>query len=388
MPSTKRLLAAVAISTVAFAAPTIDASGAPAAAGDVGCSGELATIVGTPGDDTLVGTDGDDVVWLDSGADVFHGLGGNDHVCGGPGADQLFGEEGNDHLEDAGTNEVIIVVERGQAAGQLAESDAADDMVDGGPGNDFVLLSLGDDSAIAGDGDDALWLVGQETVTVDANTGVSEGQGSDTFSGFESYLLHGTFIGSARAETVFASGVADLTLGGGADFASVFATDAVVRGGPGDDDLRADRGHVYGGSGNDRIDVRYLATIHAGAGNDHVFAPKPRDHELVGGSGTDSVSLRVHHPMVIDLSKHIVRYPRAGATASVRGFEVVVAGEGDDVVRGSGRTERLQGYSGNDRLLGGGGADQLIGGEGEEDRADGGADRDRCRAEQTRRCEE
>lgn len=92
--------------------------------------------------------------------------------------------------------------------------------------------------------------------------------------------------------------------------------------------------------------------------------------------------------MVIDLVERTVRYTVAGVTASVLGFEVVVAGEGDDLVRGTGRAERLQGYSGNDLLVGGGGPDQLMGGPGEDDRADGGAGRDRCEVERSRRCEE
>ena len=367
----------------------VNEAGANAAAEEIGCSGELATIVGTPGDDTMVGTEGDDVVWLDAGDDVFHGRGGNDHVCGGPGADQLFGEDGRDWLEDAGTNEVIIVVQRDLAAAPRAEGDDAGDVLDGGPGNDMVVLTQGDDSALGGDGDDLLSFRGQGSVAVDAVAGVAEGDGSDTFSGFESYSLRGSFVGSERAESVSAHGVADLTLGGGADSAYVSnAEEAVVDGGAGADRITMDRGQANGGSGRDQISVRYLATVHAGPGNDFVSVPKPRAHELHGGSGRDRLSMRVHHPMVVDLRERTVRYTVAGVQASVAGFEAVVAGEGDDVVRGTGRDERLQGYTGDDRLLGGGGADRLIGGPGDRDRADGGAGRDRCKAERTLRCEE
>jgi Ca2+-binding RTX toxin-like protein len=42
------------------------------------CQGQVATIVGTEGDDTLTGTGGDDVVWPSAGIDTFYGGAGND----------------------------------------------------------------------------------------------------------------------------------------------------------------------------------------------------------------------------------------------------------------------------------------------------------------------
>src|SRR5829696_10417281 len=73
------------------------------------CFGHPATIVGTPGDDVLIGQSGV--------SDVIVGLGGNDYIsggdfygednvpgrapdylCGGPGQDRVRGSTGDDHL--------------------------------------------------------------------------------------------------------------------------------------------------------------------------------------------------------------------------------------------------------------------------------------------------
>jgi len=63
-----------------------------------GCSGFIAGIVGTVGNDSLQGTSGDDVIQGLDGNDILKGGGGADIICGGPGDDQIFGESGRDHL--------------------------------------------------------------------------------------------------------------------------------------------------------------------------------------------------------------------------------------------------------------------------------------------------
>ena len=49
--------------------------------------GELATVVGTPGDDTIMGTEARDVIAGLGGNDTINGLGGNDVICAGAGND-------------------------------------------------------------------------------------------------------------------------------------------------------------------------------------------------------------------------------------------------------------------------------------------------------------
>lgn len=62
------------------------------------CHGRVATIVGTPGNDTLNGTSGANVIHGRGGNDVIRGYRGNDVICGGNGDDRLLGGSGDDRL--------------------------------------------------------------------------------------------------------------------------------------------------------------------------------------------------------------------------------------------------------------------------------------------------
>lgn len=88
------------------AAPAGASNGAPKSGiGDAGivgsgpaCHGEVATIVGTHGDDVIRGTKKRDVIIGGRGNDVIHGLGGNDIICAGDGEDEVFGGGGRDWI--------------------------------------------------------------------------------------------------------------------------------------------------------------------------------------------------------------------------------------------------------------------------------------------------
>ena len=64
----------------------------------VTCWTEVATIVGTQGDDVIIGTPGRDIIAGLGGDDVIKGLGGHDLICGGRGDDRLKGHQGRDWL--------------------------------------------------------------------------------------------------------------------------------------------------------------------------------------------------------------------------------------------------------------------------------------------------
>jgi hypothetical protein len=86
----------------------------------------MATIPGTPGNDTIFGTDEGDLIQGGAGNDEIYGGAGNDTIEGGEGDDNIFGGEG-------------------------------DDSIDGGAGNDIMTGGAGSDTMIGGDGDDQFY---------------------------------------------------------------------------------------------------------------------------------------------------------------------------------------------------------------------------------------
>ena len=71
------------------------------------CRGQLATIYGTPGNDTISGGPYADVIAGLGGRDRISGLGSGDVVCGGPGKDTLNGGAGRDLLYGDGGRDVL-----------------------------------------------------------------------------------------------------------------------------------------------------------------------------------------------------------------------------------------------------------------------------------------
>lgn len=121
--STKRrvcVLAACVATTLSSLAS--DSAGAPPPL----CKGRLATIVGTPGNDTLTGT---------KGRDVIKGLAQNDTLCGGDGYDVIEGNGGNDVIDggaDGGAASYAAApgaVTASLATGTSSGADGADTLV-------------------------------------------------------------------------------------------------------------------------------------------------------------------------------------------------------------------------------------------------------------------
>lgn len=125
----------ILLATVLVGGAAVVGGGAATGAQTYWCFGEVATIVGTPGDDVLVGRE--------DTADVIVGLGGNDTIsgaedvvgatasgdrlCGGAGADRIRGGVGEDRIQGGGD----------------------DDDVDGGFGYDWLTQGGGGNDRVA-----------------------------------------------------------------------------------------------------------------------------------------------------------------------------------------------------------------------------------------------
>jgi uncharacterized delta-60 repeat protein len=94
----------------------------------IACTGVVATLIGTAGNDTLIGTNGPDVIVGFDGNDTIYGLGGNDILCGNAGNDTLSGGSGNDILYGGSGNDTLVGGTGDDAL--LGESDI--DVCDGG----------------------------------------------------------------------------------------------------------------------------------------------------------------------------------------------------------------------------------------------------------------
>jgi Ca2+-binding RTX toxin-like protein len=94
--------------------------------GGVTCEGEIATIVGTNGNDDIVGTSGNDVIAALGGDDSIRALGGDDLVCGGAGNDAMEGGTGGDEM-DGGTDDDEM---EGDDGGDEMDGGADDDILD------------------------------------------------------------------------------------------------------------------------------------------------------------------------------------------------------------------------------------------------------------------
>jgi Ca2+-binding RTX toxin-like protein len=200
------------------------------------------TIFGGGGADTLNGGAGNDVVHGGEGNDqAVSGGAGNDQLLGEGGDDVIRGGEGND-IEDGGTGNDRV----GYSPGVSNDDDTGADKLNGGPGDDRLLL----------DGHS-----GGMNITLDgvANDG-SPGEGDNVGSDFEQ-------IDGTNSADVF-------TGSGGHDQFSGGQGDDEIHGGGGDDDL-------YGGSGDDRV--------YGDAGNDKVQGANGSDI-VDGGPGQDQMS--------------------------------------------------------------------------------------------------
>jgi Ca2+-binding RTX toxin-like protein len=329
-------------------------------------------LVGGEGDDMLFGLGGDDELRGEDGDDELHGDDGDDELLGGDGNDWLQGGLGTDSFDgEAGVDTLDFTYSDGNWTVSL--SGVLDDPYDIG--------ILG--SASAGGEDESIRDV--ENVTM--------GSGNDHVTGSSlDNTLYGkagndTLIGLAGDDILF-GGAGNDTLDGGNQSDELYgdAGDDRILGGGGDDHVDAGLGSdtIDGGSGNDTLlgsdggDI-----IEGGLGNDTISGGDGGDNisggldvdDLDGGNGIDLLNYTFSaDDWTVDLILETAT-PEDGLSESVRNFEHVSMGSGDDIVRATAASNSLYGGAGNDQLFGFGGMDWL-GGDSGDDLLNGGAGND------------
>ncbi len=260
----------------------------------------MATVNGTPADDTLSGTPGNDDIHGFDGNDGLFGLGGDDLLDGGNGHDFMRGGDGNDQL-------------LGGADDDYLDGGIGDDLLDGGSGSDRAAYSV---SATAG-------------VTVDLNiVGVAQntGQGMDTLIGIEH--LSGTIYD----DTLTGDG-GDNWLWGGSDGSGVTGNDTIF--GNGGNDL------IWVGTGNHSLD--------GGSGTGDTLGLFGNETDITAAGVTVSLALQGG---VQDTEQGMM---------FLAGFENVSGSIHDDSLTGDGNANSLLGDIGSDILIGGAGNDTIYG---------------------------
>lgn len=335
------------------------------------------TLNGEGGDDTLIGSNGDDFINGGSGNDTATGGQGNDSMLGGGGSDSLDGGSANDTLAGNAGEDTI----NGGTGLDSIDGGAGNDIIDGGDDNDTVLAGAGFDSVDGGLGNDRILGGGQDD-TLNGDGGddsliggsgddmIRGGDGIDTLNGQSG---HDDLNGDAGTDTAFGGAGRDTLTGGlgidnldgqGSSFDVIRLTGEVT-----DDvytldrsdnfnQLRKTSGTTYG------VNFKRTETIEINTldGNDTITVVQ----DLLGSDGDAALVINFG-----DGNNSL----DASLNTDVGKTFIVVAGSGNDTLKGGAGPDNLNAGSGDDSIDGGAGNDTLTGGAGADAvNGDGGAD--------------
>jgi len=119
------------------------------------------------GDDVANGGDGGDILFGGEGTDTLYGDDGDDVLIGGSGADTLVGGAGNDLIAgiallgddaNAATLETLATDTSAFSNPFISPDQSGSDTLDGGTGDDFLIIGEGD-TATGGDGADTFFTL-------------------------------------------------------------------------------------------------------------------------------------------------------------------------------------------------------------------------------------
>lgn len=342
----------------------------------------MATITGTPNDDTL---EGDDYVLdVSSGDDTIHGLGGDDRIDGLGGTNQIFGDGGDD----------VIFLTR--VAGSSVDIHST---INGGEGTDTLDMSGGTEPLLVvettpGNG---IFAVRRSTGVLFSNEVVSTGSGIEHFVLGPQYsaLLLPNWTSPLLVEASYgfdriATGIADDTIVGGANGDSITLNGGndIVTGGAGPSLFsigrisgNADHIQITAGMQADTLDFESAALVGQTLSLDFRSGVATLGATTISFTGVENVSLGGGAITATlfgdDGANSVIAYASdLGIEVHGRGGSDNVSGgsagdslygdDGDDYLNGSGGDDLLQGGPGDDLLRGGDGNNSIGGGDGND----------------------
>ncbi len=368
-----------------------------------------AEVVATPLQ--LTGADGNDLLVGGGGNDILRAGGGADTLVGGAGADTVeiaFGQFGLEDRLDGGEGEDVLLLQGGGSIGQALFANLAgfERIVQSGPAASGLVVNVA--PAYATSGFAPLTIVG--------------GAFDDTLSAQQA-TLRVLFDGQDGNDRLVGGAFSDTLLGGaGNDTLAGLGGNDVLEGGEGHDRLVGDAGNdlLIGGAGNDTLlggagaDTLDLGggvdRADGGSGNDLYLVPvhELSSADLIADEGGSADTLRLLdfiNPFFMTFQGISISGSLAGRIQGVERFELgsgndvflptniigdsagadvmtVIGGDGNDRLDGSQVARltaplafRMEGGDGADTLVGGRGADTLIAGTG-NDRLEGGLGND------------
>ncbi|MFF9468200.1 MULTISPECIES: hypothetical protein [unclassified Methylobacterium] len=313
-------------------------------------------VLGGLGADTIDAGQADadaDVVFGDDGQITFDaqgrvtraetldvGFGGDDEIKVGGGDNLVIGGAGNDVVTALGGNDIVIgdhgyaVFEAGVrvAFASTDTTDAGNDRIEAGDGENIVLGGSGSDTVVTGNGGD---IVLGDNGLVRFELGIRA-------------VIQSSRDGGTR--DVLRSGAgADIVLGGlGAD-----TIDA------GRDDADADI--VLGDDGRLTFDaqgrLKRAESLDPTFGDDDVIEAGGGDNVVIGGAGTDTITTLGGNDVILGdngtaLFEGGVRVAFASTDPDDGARDVIKAGDGDNIVIGSAGSDDITTGSGADIVLG------------------------------------
>ncbi|MDP2086006.1 MAG: M10 family metallopeptidase C-terminal domain-containing protein [Gemmobacter sp.] len=394
--------------------------------GSAATNNDFLAVYGGAAAETVTGTTRNDYMILGGGADVGYGGNGADTLKGGAGSDTLYGGLGNDYIDGGDDYDVLYAgggtdtIYGGGGSDVIygATNNSTSEFYGGTESDTFYKYTLSNttsnESWYGGDGED--WFVWSNT-TVTGNRTINLATGFITQTNTNRDIIQGiehvsidngaNIIGDANANWLWASGVFNNTIDGGAG-------NDTIKGGGGDDVLRGGSGidYIAGEDGNDILydgnSLEGADSIYGGAGNDTLVKESSTGPGLLkiwdGGDDIDTLDFAyqgsadwvVHlalgrilafgtegrdylsniENVIVRNNQSIVGDGGANVLTAIGVFNNNIdGGDGNDTIDGGEGNDTLYGGLGDDSVLGGFGADLLYGGEG-NDTLIGGADND------------
>lgn len=387
------------------------------------CHGQVATIVGTAGDDVLTGTSHADVIAGLGGDDDIKGGDGDDVICGGNGSDDLVGGRGADGINGGTGNGSFM---RGGSGDDHLRAQSLDSELHGGAGDDVMVSSSsrvvrflsesGNDTMTTRAPAEVVFSFVDSPVGVrlDAQAGTLTGRGRtrlDLAPG-TSLVAYGThyddvLIGTDQDDGLQGTGGNDLIEGrGGNDSLNGGIGHNTFRGGEGSDFLTEnatgkDANTAHGGPGDDVLHFSGNDDVYHGPGDDYFrISFIPGSGAVVdGGPGSNTLDTHLtnrpsgvpwQHALLdlaggrIDADGHVSRFSGIfhvlylhldGATSgtvdgtSGRDLHTAALGRSEKsapvvVIHGRGGPDQIITGAGDDTLYGGPGADLAFAGDG------------------------